>query len=103
MRTHRELVARRKPMLIHPGSALAPSHLVTRAVQDAGLGAERGGGVHSTPAREALTLGGSCVAAPLAPAGSRAHGERVGGVVSQEIVIGVAEQVKQHLRKSEDR
>lgn len=80
-----------------------PSHLVTRAVQDAGLGAERGGAVHSSPAREALTLGGSCVAAPLAPTSTRAHRERVGGIESQKIVISVAEQVKQHLRKSEER
>lgn len=66
-------------------------------MQGASLRTQRGGAVGSSPAQVALALGGGLVTAPVTPAGSRAHRERVGGIEAQEVVVGITEEVEQHL------
>ena len=63
----------------------------------AGLGAQRGGAVSAPPARLALALGCGQVAPPAAPAGPGTQGKGVGGIETQKVVVGITEEVEQHL------
>lgn len=73
-------------------------HLVTLAVGRASLRAEWCCTGCSSPALVALALQRRGIAAAVTTAGSRTQWESVGGVEAQEVVVGIAEEVKQHLR-----
>lgn len=51
----------------------------------------------------ALAQGRGRVTAPVTSAGPRAHRERVGGIEAQEVVVGITEEVEQHLEGGEKR
>ena len=74
-------------------------YLVTLAIDRTSLGAQRGYTSCSSPTLMAVALQCRGIAAAMTTAGSGAQGEGVGGVEAQEIVIGIAEEVKQHLEK----
>lgn len=66
----------------------------------ADLGAERGTAVHSSPPLMALTEGSSYVTAAMTTAVPRANRKRVGGIEAQQVVVGITEEVEQHLVKN---
>lgn len=76
---------------------LCPPDLVALAVHRTGLGAQRGRASCPPPALLAEALEGGGVAPAVSAAGSRAQGEGVGGIEAQEVVVGITEEVKQHL------
>lgn len=73
------------------------SYLVTLAV--AVFGAERARTSRPAPALVTVALQCGRVAAAVAATGAGTQGEGVGGVEAQEVVVGVTEQMKQHLER----
>lgn len=74
-------------------------YLVTLAIRRTSLRAQRGYTSCSSPTLLAVALQCRGIAAAMTTAGSGAQGEGVGCVEAQEVVIGIAEEVKQHLEK----
>lgn len=73
---------------------------VTVVMLSADLGAERGTAVHSSPPLMTLTAGSSYVTAPMTTAVPRANWKCVRGIEAQQIVVGVTEEMQQHLVKN---
>lgn len=82
--------------------SLLCAYLITATVVmlSADLGAERSTAVHSSPPLMTLTAGSSYVTAPMTIAVPRANWKHVCGIEAQQVVVGIAEEMQQHLVKN---
>lgn len=81
------------------GLLLFNSDLVTLAIHRTRLGAQRGCARRSSPALLAVALQRRGITPTVAAAGSGAQREGVSRIEAQEVVIGITEEMKQHLEK----
>lgn len=79
------------------------SDLVTQAIHRTRFGAQWRYASCSSPALLAVALEGRGITPTMSATGSRAQGEGVSCIEAQEVVIGITEEMKKHLKRKYER